>query len=218
MLPGIEAQTPNPLDVAVRGSDDPRLSRADALVGRLKSIADPTRLKILVLLEGGTLGLSQLIEALGIPFRPTLSRALTQLMHARLIDVEGSGPSVRYGLTSDGARVLRSVGRMLPPSKVPVSRDVKRPRPETYERDGQKHLMTRYLSLFDKESEEIAGRLWIRGVPLGRLRRLFGMPRDNPLFDCYPVGPTQLPFFQGLFPWADLDPERFDLFLECHAS
>lgn len=48
------------------------------------------------------------------------------------------------------------------------------------------------LRVFDKDSEELISKHEIRGVSLRELQQAFGVPEDDPMYDCWDVGPTQV--------------------------
>jgi ArsR family transcriptional regulator len=68
------------------------------LVGQLfRSLAEPTRLRILNLLRDGEQCVGDLVELLGVP-QPTASRHLSQLREAGLVRARRHGPWVFYRL------------------------------------------------------------------------------------------------------------------------
>jgi DNA-binding transcriptional ArsR family regulator len=92
----------------VMGTDATR--HADAIVGALQVLGDPTRLKILLLLGGGELNVSQLQERLASK-QPTVSHQLGLLRAWRLVVHRREGKRVFYRLsptvTAAGPGALR---------------------------------------------------------------------------------------------------------------
>ena len=74
----------------------------------------------------------------------------------------------------------------------------------------------RYITVFNKRSDERLTQYPLRGVRLSQLRRLFGADKHDPMYDCFPVGPTQA---KEVAHWTGkpLNPGKYDYFLECEA-
>jgi ArsR family transcriptional regulator len=74
----------------------------------LKALADPTRLRILGLVEGGEVCVCHLHEALGVP-QPTASRHLAYLRRAGLVEGRREGLWVYYRLATLPDDTLRTL-------------------------------------------------------------------------------------------------------------
>lgn len=69
-------------------------------VTQLKGFADPTRLKILLMLKGGEVCVYQIVDALGIS-QSAVSHQLRTLRSARLVDFTKRGRHVFYRLADE---------------------------------------------------------------------------------------------------------------------
>lgn len=67
---------------------------------QLKALADPTRLRITVLLSRGELCVCDLTEVLHLP-QPTISRHMAKLKSAGMVSDRRAGKWVHYQLTTD---------------------------------------------------------------------------------------------------------------------
>ena len=76
----------------------------DQLVQTLRTIADPTRLRLLGVLQGGERNVSSLCEELSLP-QPTVSHHLGLLRNAALVTNRREGKQVFYGLNE---KVIRN--------------------------------------------------------------------------------------------------------------
>lgn len=92
----------------------PATGRPEALLGWMSSLADPTRLRILRLLERRELGVADLCHALGLP-QSTVSRHLKVLADEGWVDVRAQGTTRLYrslaGEGDPGARKLWLLAR-----------------------------------------------------------------------------------------------------------
>lgn len=70
-----------------------------------KALADPTRLRILHVLQGGELCVCELADALGVP-QSTLSAHLQVLRHARLVQTRKAAKWTYYALTAQELPLL----------------------------------------------------------------------------------------------------------------
>jgi len=70
------------------------------LVQALKTLSDPTRLRVLSLIQGGELNVTALCQKLQLP-QPTVSHHLGLLREANLVRARRSGKQVYYSLNSD---------------------------------------------------------------------------------------------------------------------
>ena len=76
--------------------------------------------------------------------------------------------------------------------------------------------VARTLSFFSKDSEAFVAEYPLRGIDLERLRQIFDVPTDDPMYDSWPVGPEQAAALQP-FVTEFINLTRFDCFLESHA-
>jgi len=70
------------------------------LVQALKTLSDPTRLRVLSLIQGGELNVTALCKRLELP-QPTVSHHLGLLREASLVRARRSGKQVYYSLNPD---------------------------------------------------------------------------------------------------------------------
>jgi ArsR family transcriptional regulator, arsenate/arsenite/antimonite-responsive transcriptional repressor len=75
----------------------PRLRGLDALTTVYGALADPTRLRILALLEDGEVCVCDIHASLGVP-QPTASRHLAYLRRAGLVSARRNGVWMHYSL------------------------------------------------------------------------------------------------------------------------
>lgn len=107
---------------------------SDDLIGVLRAGGEPTRLRVLALLEGGDLTVKDLTAILG-QSQPRISRHLKLLVEAGLVDRFPEGSWVYYRLRDDGAAagLVRLVLSALDGDDLAVRRD--RERLEAVKRD-----------------------------------------------------------------------------------
>lgn len=74
-------------------------------VSLLKGFADPTRLRILLMLQGGEVCVHQLVDALGAS-QSAISHQLRTLRAARLVEFTKRGRHVYYRLADEHVRVM----------------------------------------------------------------------------------------------------------------
>src|SRR5215510_3671609 len=72
----------------------------EALLGRMDSLADPTRLRLLRLLERHELGVAELMEVLQLP-QSTVSRHLKMLVERGWLKNRAQGPTNFYRMRAD---------------------------------------------------------------------------------------------------------------------
>ena len=74
----------------------------------------------------------------------------------------------------------------------------------------------RTLTWFDKTGDDLIGEVRLRGATLPALQKLFNIPAENPMYDCYPVAPEHVALLQR---WADLriDLDKYAYFVEAKA-
>ncbi len=99
----------------------------DSLVAQLKALAEPTRLRVVVMLARGELTVSELVNILG-QSQPRVSRHLKLLTDAGLAERLPEGAYVFYRLTDSGGgrRLSELVNEMVEPGDPIISRDIAR--------------------------------------------------------------------------------------------
>lgn len=89
----------------------PRLKHAAHLVGLYQALADPTRLRILAMLAGGSgaeLCVCHIHDSLGVS-QPTASRHLAYLRRAGLVEARRAGVWMHYRLLTPSDPVVAGV-------------------------------------------------------------------------------------------------------------
>jgi ubiquinone/menaquinone biosynthesis C-methylase UbiE len=74
-------------------------SRPDSLLTRMEGLSDPTRLRLLHLLEKHELGVAELVDVLRLP-QSTVSRHLKTLAHQGWVKSRGRGPANLYRMAA----------------------------------------------------------------------------------------------------------------------
>ncbi|MBO6728851.1 MAG: metalloregulator ArsR/SmtB family transcription factor [Maricaulis sp.] len=99
----------------------------DGLVAQLKALAEPTRLRVVVMLARGELTVSELVNILG-QSQPRVSRHLKLLTDAGLAERLPEGAYVFYRLTDSGGgrRLAELVNDMVPAGDPIIARDISR--------------------------------------------------------------------------------------------
>ncbi|MBR9826708.1 MAG: metalloregulator ArsR/SmtB family transcription factor [Alphaproteobacteria bacterium] len=99
----------------------------DSLVTQLKALAEPTRLRVVVMLARGELTVSELVSILG-QSQPRVSRHLKLLTDAGLAERLPEGAYVFYRLSDSGGgrRLSELVNEMVEPGDPIISRDIAR--------------------------------------------------------------------------------------------
>lgn len=112
---------------ALSASRPPELLAPDALVAALKAAAEPTRLRMLVLLGAGELNVTDFTRILG-QSQPRISRHLKLLVEAGLVErfQEGSWAYFRLSESAAGGRVVRRVIAAVDVADPQVGRDRQR--------------------------------------------------------------------------------------------
>jgi len=78
--------------------------------------------------------------------------------------------------------------------------------------------VSRWIRGFDKRTESLAVQHRLSPeFPLERLQELFGIPAHNPMFDVYPIGPTEA---RVLAPYIDgeLELGNYSYYVEADAE
>ena len=102
-------------------------SSLDTLLDGIRSAADPSRLRLLAICSQGEWTVSELVQILG-QSQPRISRHLKILADAGLLDRfrEGSWAFYRRAQAGDGARLARSLCRLLPDDDAEMLLDQRR--------------------------------------------------------------------------------------------
>ena len=97
------------------------------LIGQLKALVEPTRLRVATLLALGELTVSELVQVLG-QSQPRVSRHLKLLTDAGLVERQPEGSFVFYRLVSagPGQRIANVIGDLTPPDDPVLKRDLDR--------------------------------------------------------------------------------------------
>jgi hypothetical protein len=75
----------------------------------------------------------------------------------------------------------------------------------------------RLLRWFEKEGNNLVGEKILDDVKLEHLQKIFGIPPENPMYDCYPVESSeQIEYFQKLLN-CKIEPQSYEYFVECDA-
>jgi DNA-binding transcriptional ArsR family regulator len=93
-----------------------KLPEAKAIKGavdKLKNAADPTRLRILLILDQGTRNVTQLCDDLGSQSQPAVSHHLALLRHADLVESRRDGKHNYYELADDGQALASLIQRII---------------------------------------------------------------------------------------------------------
>ena len=89
--------------IDVRGSEPMARGKASALADLLRTLGDPTRLRILTALDGVCVPVTAIVEATGVR-QPTVSHHLRILRDGGLVVGERRGGYVYYCLATEGLR------------------------------------------------------------------------------------------------------------------
>ena len=149
------------------------------LVTALKAAAEPTRLRILVLLAASELNVKDLTQILG-QSQPRISRHLKLLAEAGLIERFRDGSWVYFHVSdrSDGGRLARRILEAVDPDDVVISRDAERAEALKREREAEAQAYFRkYAADWDRiralyvteEEVEAATRDALGAGPFGML-------------------------------------------------
>jgi ubiquinone/menaquinone biosynthesis C-methylase UbiE len=114
--------------------------RAHAFVSAMKAIAEPTRLRLLMLLAGGELTVKDLTRILG-QSQPRLSRHLKLLVEAGVVErtPEGSWVYFRVAAEGEGGALARLVLHGIDGDDPPLARDRRRAEALRQEREQAAH-------------------------------------------------------------------------------
>ena len=81
---------------------------------------------------------------------------------------------------------------------------------------GRIDRLVRVVERFEKDpSDAFVDECELTDTQLSDLQRLWDIPPDNPMFDCYPVGEAQRAYVEA-HSEVTLDFDRFDYFVACY--
>jgi hypothetical protein len=70
---------------------------------------------------------------------------------------------------------------------------------------------------FEKEGDKLVEEIPLDGADISILQELFGVPSDNPMYDCYPIETQQqIEYIQKITKFR-VNPQSYGYFLECDA-
>jgi hypothetical protein len=75
----------------------------------------------------------------------------------------------------------------------------------------------RLLRGYKKAGDNLEIEIDLKGVDLEKLQKIFNIPQDDPMYNCYPVGQKEKKMLQP-YAAALIEIEKYDFFLECHAE
>jgi len=79
-----------------------RVNSPEGVAGQFQALADPTRLRLINLMDGGEICVCYFTEILGEP-QPKISRHLAYLRRAGLVEVRRDGKWMHYRLADPGS-------------------------------------------------------------------------------------------------------------------
>jgi len=75
----------------------------------------------------------------------------------------------------------------------------------------------RMLRWYAKDGDALIGERLLNNINLSELQKLFGEPKDNLMFECYPITQLQARFLQTRLKQS-FDFRSYAYFLECDAN
>jgi hypothetical protein len=85
------------------------------------------------------------------------------------------------------------------------------------ESDSNQTKTERVVRWFEKRGDRLLGEIRLEQENLGELQKLFDIPSDNPMYECYLIETeAQVRYFQDILR-LKLDTQLYDYFLECDA-
>jgi len=75
----------------------------------------------------------------------------------------------------------------------------------------------RVLRWYEKDGDALIGERLLNNINLSELQKLFGEPKDNLMFECYPINQLQATFLQRRLKQS-FDFRSYAYFLECDAD
>ncbi|MEK0085580.1 ArsR/SmtB family transcription factor [Benzoatithermus flavus] len=159
----------------------PATGSLDTLLDGLRAAADPSRLRLLAICSQGEWTVSELVQILG-QSQPRISRHLKILAEAGLLDRfrEGSWVFYRRAQSGEGARLARSLCRLLP-DRDPVMRQDQR-RLEAV-REARRQQAERFFNNRASEWDSEHDLAVPSAVVEAALRELFARERATSLVD-----------------------------------
>ncbi len=161
--------------------DDDRRPDLDRLLGCLRAAADPSRLRLLAICAQGEWTVSELVQITG-QSQPRISRHLKLLAEAGLLERfrEGSWVFYRRARTGPGARIARSLCRLLPLDDRELVRDRRRVETvrEIRRREAERYFASHALAWDSERDLGVEGRR-VEAV----LSELFREERPESLLD-----------------------------------
>jgi hypothetical protein len=77
--------------------------------------------------------------------------------------------------------------------------------------------VVRTLAFYDKGKDPLVGEYQLVGIDLPALQALFRVEPEDPMYDVWPVGPTEMTVLRNHVA-GEIDQERYDYYLECYAK
>lgn len=71
----------------------------------------------------------------------------------------------------------------------------------------------RVIRWFNRDTDELAGSAPMLNLDLRALQAMYDRPSDDPMYDCYPIGPIQATQLQA-YVGVPIDLTRYDYFIE----
>ena len=85
------------------------------------------------------------------------------------------------------------------------------------ESDSDQTKTERIVRWFEKRGDRLLGEIRLEQENLGELQKLFDIPSDNPMYECYLIETeAQVRYFQDILR-LKIDTQLYDYFLECDA-
>ena len=78
----------------------------------------------------------------------------------------------------------------------------------------EKHNIVRSVTWYEKKGDSFVGEAPIHHLKTSDLQAIFGVPKDDPMYDCYPIGASHVNTLQK-FVDVKIDIHSFDYFVEC---
>lgn len=75
------------------------------------------------------------------------------------------------------------------------------------------YRINRTLTYFSKETDELVGEVPLAGIDLAGLQRIFHVEPDDPMYECYVVGPAHVLAIQPHVS-ETIDLDQYDYFVE----
>lgn len=84
-------------------------------------------------------------------------------------------------------------------------------------RKNRAKKIERVIRWFEKDGDALVGEVRLDEVDLPRLRKLFNIPENNPMYDCYPIKTKRQIRYIQKATRHPVNPWSYDYFLECDA-